>query len=166
MVSAAIIICNSIITTITCITSPTEWTPAISQSPPSAAIIEGKVSRTRKCSFAAFSKVLRWKDIQQRRRSDCEGVCMNESWSGKALSGWEAKEASSDVISCLRRSRVTSSGWSGMVRDGLGWSGMVRDGPGWSGMVSLISLSYSMPVFSANSFGLFLEMLTYTVLVM
>ena len=32
---------------------------------------------------------------------------------------------------------------------------MVQDGLGSSGMVSLISLSYSMPVFSANSFGLF-----------
>ena len=39
---------------------------------------------------------------------------------------------------------------------------MVQDGPGSSGMVSLISLSYSMPVFSANSFGLFIYIFILT----
>ena len=39
-------------------------------------------------------------------------------------------------------------------------SSIIQDGPGSSGMVSLISLSYSMPVFSANSFGLFIILLT------
>ena len=47
-------------------------------------------------------------------------------------------------------------GSSGIVRNCPVLSGMVQDGPGSFGMVSLISFSYSMPVFSANSFGLFI----------